>query len=77
MFWDAPGQATADLVQGLYGYNVPAQIVLGVVNRPKCMLVPSLPLRPMCRQESENSMAAEKNGHAPIPPLVTFMNCCL
>jgi hypothetical protein len=40
MFWDAPGppNTTSD---GLYGYNVPANLCVGVFNRPKCALGPS------------------------------------
>lgn len=41
MFWDAPGLANADVINGLYGYNVPAQLCVGVFNRPKCVLLPS------------------------------------
>ncbi len=41
MFWDAPGIANSDIIQGLYGYNVPAKLCVGVFNRPICALVPS------------------------------------
>ena len=41
MFWDAPGSSDVDMINGLYGYNVPAQLCVGVFNKPKCALVPS------------------------------------
>jgi hypothetical protein len=41
MFWDAPGVANSEIIQGLYGYNVAANVCLGVFNKPKCALVPS------------------------------------
>lgn len=44
MFWDAPLlplTSGSDFIQGLYGYNVPVNCVVGVVKRPKCVLVPS------------------------------------
>jgi hypothetical protein len=42
MFWDAPAPVTAgQVIQGLYGYNVPAQLVVGVFRRPYCVTVPS------------------------------------
>jgi hypothetical protein len=41
MFWDAPGPSDGAVIKGLYGYNVPAQLCVGVFNRPKCALVPS------------------------------------
>jgi len=41
MFWDALGPSNADVIKGLYGYNVPAKLCVGVFNRPKCAIVPS------------------------------------
>jgi len=41
MFWDALGPSNADVIKGLYGYNVPARLCVGVFNRPKCAIVPS------------------------------------
>jgi hypothetical protein len=38
MFWDAPGTANVDMINGLYGCNVPAQLCVGVFNRPKAFL---------------------------------------
>lgn len=40
MFWDAPGPSD-DKQLGLYGHNVPVQLVAAVVRRPVCELVPS------------------------------------
>ncbi|HEY7300405.1 MAG TPA: carboxypeptidase-like regulatory domain-containing protein [Xanthobacteraceae bacterium] len=42
MFWDAPSAGSSrDRVFGLYGYNVPVLLVVGVVRRPLCEIVPS------------------------------------
>lgn len=41
MFWDAIGPVNADVINGLYGYNLPAIPSVGVFNRPKCTIVPS------------------------------------
>ncbi len=41
MFWDAPGIWDGDVAFGLYGYNVPAALCVGVFNKPICALVPS------------------------------------
>jgi hypothetical protein len=38
MFWDAPNPSgSPKIVQGLYGYNTPVQLVAAVVRRPKCV----------------------------------------
>ncbi len=41
MFWDAPGTALPDALQGLYGFNTPVQKFKGFVREPVCELVPS------------------------------------
>ena len=41
MFWDAPGPSDAKTLRGLYGYNEPVAMVVAVVRRPVCELVPS------------------------------------
>jgi hypothetical protein len=42
MFWDAPGHSIPqERVNGIYGYNTPVKLVVGVVTRPRCELVPS------------------------------------
>jgi hypothetical protein len=39
MFWDAPGPTLGKTLQGLYGYNEPAQLCLGTFSRPICELL--------------------------------------
>jgi len=41
MFWDALGPSNDAMIDGLYGYNVPAKLCVGVFNRAKCVIVPS------------------------------------
>ena len=41
MFWDAPGPSDAKTLNGLYGYNEPVALVVAVLRKPICELVPS------------------------------------
>jgi hypothetical protein len=41
MFWDAPSDAADSEIFGLYGYNEPVALVVGVVRKPVCEVVPS------------------------------------
>ena len=41
MFWDAPGPSDRKVQRGLYGYNEPVAMVVAVVRKPVCELVPS------------------------------------
>jgi hypothetical protein len=41
MFWDPPISANSDIIKGVYGYNQPAALCVGVFKQPVCFLVPS------------------------------------
>jgi hypothetical protein len=41
MFWDAPGPSDKKIIRGLYGYNEPVALVVAVLRKPLCELVPS------------------------------------
>lgn len=41
MFWDAPGNSDAKTLRGLYGYNEPVALVVAVLRKPVCELLPS------------------------------------
>jgi hypothetical protein len=41
MFWDPPSIANVDGIRGIYGFNMPAQIVKGVTMVPICRRIPS------------------------------------
>ena len=41
MFWDPPISADSDLIKGIYGYNQPVALCVGVFKQPICVLVPS------------------------------------
>jgi hypothetical protein len=41
MFWDRPFFANVDVIRGIYGWNLPADVVVGVIKRPVCQKIRS------------------------------------